>query len=87
MVVLCTFWILIVAYSLKARTVKSQQLAGTRQQPINNNRGMVFSAQSVLMAGHAVMEYIMPSPSSNCTATEEFYFLHGLYQVVISRTT
>jgi hypothetical protein len=47
MVVLCTFWILIVAYSLKARTVESQQLAVTRQRPINNNRGMAFSAQSV----------------------------------------
>jgi hypothetical protein len=36
-----------VAYSLKARTVESQQPAVTRQQCINN-KGTVFSAQSVL---------------------------------------
>jgi ATP/ADP translocase len=78
MVVLCTFWILVVAYSLKARIVESQQLAIIRQRPINNNRGMVFSAQFVLMAGHATVEYIMPSLSSNCTVTEEWCFLHGL---------
>jgi hypothetical protein len=60
-----------VAYSLKARTVESQQLAVTMQWPVNNNRGMVFSAQSMLMAVHITMEYIMPSLSNNCTAIEE----------------
>jgi hypothetical protein len=38
----------IVAYSLKARNVESQQSAVTRQWPINNNRGMVFSTWSGL---------------------------------------
>jgi hypothetical protein len=59
----------IVPYSLKARTVESQQLAISRQRPINI-RGMVFSAQSMLMAAHATMEYVMPSLSNNCTMTE-----------------
>jgi hypothetical protein len=36
-----------VAYSLKARIVESQRPAVTRQRPVNNNRGMVFSAQCV----------------------------------------
>jgi hypothetical protein len=67
----------IVAYSPKARTVESQQPAVTRQWPINNNRGL-FSAQSVLMAAHATMEYTMLSLSNSCTATEERYYLHGL---------
>jgi hypothetical protein len=76
-----------VARSLKARIMESQQLAVTRQWPINNSRGMMFFAQSVLMAGHTTVEYIMPSLSNNCTATEEWCFLHGLCQDVISRTT
>jgi hypothetical protein len=41
-------WKYIVAYSLKARVVESQQLAITKQRPVSNNRGMVFSTQSVL---------------------------------------
>jgi hypothetical protein len=44
----------IVEYLLKARIVESQQLANTRQQPINNNRGIVFSLQSVPMAANAI---------------------------------
>jgi hypothetical protein len=60
----------IVAYSLKAKIVESEQPAVTRQRPVNN-RGMVFSALSVAMAAHATMEYVMPSLSNNCTATEE----------------
>jgi hypothetical protein len=60
-----------VVYSLKARIVESQQLAVTRQRPVNNNRGIVFCAQSVPMVAHATMEYIMPSRSNSCTATEE----------------
>jgi hypothetical protein len=31
-----------VAYSLKARTVESQQPAVTRQRPVSKNRGMFF---------------------------------------------
>jgi hypothetical protein len=34
----------------------SQQPAVTRQRPVNNNRGRVFSEQSVPMAEHATME-------------------------------
>jgi hypothetical protein len=62
-------------------------MAVTRQRPINNNRGMVFSAQPMLMAGHATVEFIMPSLSNSCTATEELCFLRGLCRDVISRTT
>jgi hypothetical protein len=64
----------IVAFSLNARIVESQQLAVTMQQPVNN-RGMVFSAQSVLMAAHATVEYVMPLLSNKCTAREEQYLL------------
>jgi hypothetical protein len=67
------------AYSLKARIVESQQLAVTRQQPINN-RGMVFSAQAMLMASHATMEYVMPLLSSNCTATEEQFSTRSVHR-------
>jgi hypothetical protein len=73
----------IVAYYLKARIVESQQPAVTRQRPVNN-RGMVFSAQSVPMAAHATMEYVMHSLSNNCTATEERCFLRGPCRDVIS---
>jgi hypothetical protein len=62
-----------VAYSLRARIAKSQGL--TRQRPVNSDRGMVFPAQSVPMASQATMEYVMPSLSNNCTATEEQRFL------------
>jgi hypothetical protein len=62
-----------VANSLKARNVESQQPAITRQWPANN-RGMVFSAQSVPMAAHAIMKYVIPSLSKNCTATEELFY-------------
>jgi hypothetical protein len=50
----------VVAYFPKARIVESQQPAVTRQRPISSNRGMVFSAKSVLMAAHATVEYIRP---------------------------
>jgi hypothetical protein len=63
--------IYIVAYSLKARILESHQPAVTRQQPIN--RGMAFCMQSMLMAEHATVEYIIPSLSQNCTATEEVF--------------
>jgi hypothetical protein len=62
------------AYSLKARIVESQQPAVTRQWPLNNNRGMVISVQSVPMAANATMDYVMPSLSNSCT-TEEQCFL------------
>jgi hypothetical protein len=61
----------IVAYSLKARIVESQQ------RPVSKNRGIVFSAGSVPMAEHATMENVMPPLSNNCTATEERRFLRG----------
>jgi hypothetical protein len=47
----------------------SQQLAVTRHWPINNIKGMGFSAQSMLMAAHATMECVMPSLGNNCTVT------------------
>jgi hypothetical protein len=75
-----------VIYSLKARVVESQQLAITRHWTINNNRGMVFSALSVIMAAHTIMEYVMPSLNNKCTVTEEQCFLFGLCRDVISRT-
>jgi hypothetical protein len=76
----------IVAYSLKARIMESQQLAVIRQRPVNN-RGMVFSARSVLMNAHAKMEYAMPSLSNNCIATEERCFLCGPCRDIISRAS
>jgi hypothetical protein len=51
----------------QSKTCESQQPAVTRQLSVNN-RGMVYSAQSVPMAAHKTMEYIMPSLSKNCTA-------------------
>jgi hypothetical protein len=65
-----------VTYSLKARTMESQQPAVTRKRPINN-RGMVFSVQSVSMAALATIEYIMPSPSNNYTTKRERCFQCG----------
>jgi hypothetical protein len=65
----------------------SQQPAFTRQRPVNNNRGMVFSAQFVPMVEHAAMEYVMPSLSNNCTTTEEWCFLGDACRVVFSRTS
>jgi hypothetical protein len=59
----------------------------TRQRHINNNRGMVFSVRSVPMAGHAVVDYVMPSLSNSCTATEEQCYLCGPCQNVINRTS
>jgi hypothetical protein len=56
----------IVAYSLKARIVESQQPAVTRQRPVKNNRRMVFSAHSVPMATRTTTEYVMPTLNNNC---------------------
>jgi hypothetical protein len=66
-----------VVYSLNARIGESQQLAITRQWPVNNNRGIVFSVQSVPMIAHTTVEYVMPSLSNNCIATEERHYLRG----------
>jgi hypothetical protein len=54
--------------SLKASIVESQQLAVTRQRPLIKNRRMAFYAQSMPMAAHATLEYVMLSLSNNCTA-------------------
>jgi hypothetical protein len=54
-----------VAYLLKARNVESQQLAVTRQQPVNN-RGILFSAESMLMALHTTTEYVIKVKLSLC---------------------
>jgi hypothetical protein len=67
--------------------ISNYTTAVTRQRYKNYKRGMVFSAQSVPMAGHATMEYIMPSLSNNCTAKRKRYFLRGPYRDVISRTS
>jgi hypothetical protein len=53
--------------------------------PVNSNRRVVFSAQSMPMAVNATMEYVMPPLSNNCTAREEWCFLRGPYQNVIDR--
>jgi hypothetical protein len=66
-----------VAYSLKARFMESQKPAATRQRSVKNNRGMMFSVQSLPMAANATMEYVMPSLSNSRTLTEERCFLHG----------
>jgi hypothetical protein len=71
-----------VACSFIAKILESQKLTVTWQQPINNDRGIVFSGQSVQMVAHATIEYVMPSLSSNCTATEKQCFLRGLRQGV-----
>jgi hypothetical protein len=35
---------------------------------------MVVFMQSMLMAAHATVEYVMPSVSNSCTATKEWCF-------------
>jgi hypothetical protein len=67
--------------------VESQQLAVTRQGSVNNNRGIVFSAQSLPMAAHAAVEYVVPLLSNSCAATEERCFLRGPCRYIISRTS
>jgi hypothetical protein len=57
--------------------LESKQPAITRQWPVNNNRGVALSAQSVPMAVHATMEYIMPLLNNNYTATGERCSLRG----------
>jgi hypothetical protein len=55
-----------VAYSLKARTVESQQPDVAKQRPVNNNRG-IFLVLLVPMAAHATLEYVMPPLSNRFT--------------------
>jgi hypothetical protein len=75
---------LVVAYSLKAKTVQSQQSAVSRQRPVNSNKEMVISARCVSMAAFTTMEY-MPPLSNNRTATEERCFLCGPCRNTIRR--
>jgi hypothetical protein len=62
----------------------TQQPAITGQRPVNN-KGIVYSAQSVLTAVHATVEYFMPPLSNNCTVTEEWCFLRGPCRDVIRK--
>jgi hypothetical protein len=48
---------------------------------------MVSSAQSVPVAAHAIMEYVMPSLSTKQTETEKQCFLRDPRRDVLSRTT
>jgi hypothetical protein len=61
------------------REIRNYTTAVTRQQRVKNKREMVFSAQSVPMAGHATVEYVMTSLSNYCIATENgvFYAVSG----------
>jgi hypothetical protein len=63
-----------------------RELWSHNSRPLLGNGGMVFSAQSVPMAAHATVEYVMPSLSNSCCATEERCFLRGPCRDVISRT-
>jgi hypothetical protein len=65
--------------------MESQQPAVTRQLPVNNNRGMVFSALSMPIAAHATVEHIVLPVSNNRNATEERCFLRGPCRDVISK--
>jgi hypothetical protein len=63
------------------KSMESQQPAVTRQRPLNN-RWMVIAVRSVLE--HATVEYVIPTLSKTCTATEEQCFLRGSRREVIS---
>jgi hypothetical protein len=77
-------WKDIVAYTLKARIVKSQQPAMTRQRPVNKKR-VLFSGQSVPIPALEPMKYVMQSVSKNTIETEKRGFLNGPCTYVISR--
>jgi hypothetical protein len=64
----------IVASRPAARQTSNYTTAIAKQWPINSNRGMAFSAQSVLMAAHTAVEYIKPLLSNNCTATDGVFY-------------
>jgi hypothetical protein len=70
------------AYWHKARIVESQQPAVTRQRPVNNNRGIVFYAQSVPMAVQATVEYIMPSLSNKPLQQRNLVFYAALAEML-----
>jgi hypothetical protein len=78
-------WNLKVSFGIFAQS-KNCAVTITRQQPINNKE-MVFSVQFMSMAAHTTMEYIIPSLSNNCMATEERCFLRGPWRYVISKTS
>jgi hypothetical protein len=65
----------IVTYSFKAIVVEPHQPAVTWQRPVNNKRIIEFSAQPMSIAVHSAIEYVMPSLSIKCTATEKMCFL------------
>jgi hypothetical protein len=67
--------------------VESQQPAVRRQRPVNSDKGMVFSVQSVPMAAHTTTKYVMPSLRNNCTSMEQRCFLRGPFQDVIRKTS
>lgn len=50
------------------------ELAGTRLRPMGNSKGIVLSAEFVSMTVHTTIEYVMPSLSTDLTATEERCF-------------
>jgi hypothetical protein len=56
------------------REIRNYTTAVTMQRPVNN-RGVVFSVQTVSIAVQAPMEYVILSSSNNCTAIEEWYFV------------
>jgi hypothetical protein len=73
-----------VVYLLKARIMELQQPAVTRQRPVNNNSGMVFSVQSMPMATHPTVAYVIPSLSNKCATRDERRFLGSPCWDVIS---
>jgi hypothetical protein len=51
------------------------ELWDQNNRPVNNNIEVVFSAQSIPMAAHAIKEYVTPLLNNNFTVTEEQCFL------------
>jgi hypothetical protein len=54
---------------------------------VNNNKEIVFSAQSIPIAAQATKDYIMLSLSSNYTVIEEQRFLSGMCRATLYRTS
>jgi hypothetical protein len=61
----------IVACLLIARILEMQQPVFIRQWLVNNGRRGVFSEQSVLMALHVTVEYVIPLLSNNFITTKQ----------------
>jgi hypothetical protein len=74
-----------VAYSLKERTVESQQPAISRQRPINSRNGVFCVVRADGCARNNGI--VMPPLSNKCSATDELCFLRSPCQNVISRAT